>query len=159
MRWCFLCLQLAAFWAALSLEFTNPFLVASGVVSAVAVSALVWRRELAITDWNPAVLLRALGVYLPWLLGQVLAANVRVIRVVWSPRLPIRPRLVEVPCSLRTTTGIAVYANSITLTPGTVTVEVDEGRLLVHALTEQDAADLLSGDMQARVADLEERVR
>ena len=64
------------------------------------------------------------------------------------------PRLVEVPCDLKTATGRMIYANSITLTPGTVTIDVGP-HYLVHALTPEDEAGLLDGSMLGRVRGLE----
>ena len=91
-------------------------------------------------------------------LGELLLQprlDLRVIRIVWHPRMPIAPRMVRVPCKLATGTGRMVYANSITLTPGTVTVVAGPKEFLVHALTEGDARDVLAGDMQRRVQELE----
>ena len=154
MRWVFLTAVLFGFWALLSFELSNPFLVGSGLVTAAVGAALVIYRGL-VPDGGVAFHLRTVVTYLPWLLWQIVAANGRVIRLVWSPGLPIDPRMVEVPCSLSTNLGRAIYANSITLTPGTVTIRVEEDRLLVHALTAEDEADLLSGAMEARIKLLE----
>jgi multicomponent Na+:H+ antiporter subunit E len=154
LRWVFLTAVLFGFWAVLSFEITNPFLLGSGLLTAGVAAALSIHRKL-VPEGDVAFHLRTLVTYLPWLLWQIFAANGRVIRVVWSPELPIDPRMVEVPCSLSTHLGRAIYANSITLTPGTVTVLVEENRLLVHALTAQDEADLLSGAMESRIKLLE----
>lgn len=154
MRWVFLTAVLFGFWVLLSFELTNPFLLGSGLVTAGAAAAVAIRRDL-VPEGTLAFHARALVTYLPWLLWQIAAANIRVIRVVWSPKLPIDPRLVEVPCSLSTNLGRAIYANSITLTPGTVTIRVEHDKLLVHALTAQDEADLLNGAMESRIKLLE----
>ncbi len=93
--------------------------------------------------------------YWPWLLYKIVVANLDVAYRVWHPRMPIAPRLLKVPLATRTDVGTATYANSITLTPGTVTVSVEPRSLLVHALTEEGARELLDGEMQARIVTLE----
>lgn len=146
-------LILGLFWAGLS-GYLKPLLVGSGILSIAFSVWFVRRAHLEIEDWGVGRMLKASVTYLPWLLWQVLVANLRVIKIVWSPKLPIAPRVVEVPCSLTTPTGIALFANSITLTPGTVTLSVGP-TLLVHALTEEDAAGVLDGTMHARIQRLE----
>ncbi|MBL4848320.1 MAG: Na+/H+ antiporter subunit E [Planctomycetes bacterium] len=146
-------LVLALFWAGLS-GYAKPLLVGSGIVS---IGLAYWFTRAAgveLKDWSVPRLLWATLTYLPWLLWQVLVSNLRVIKIVWSPKLPIAPRVVEVPCDLQTATGKALFANSITMTPGTVTLSVGE-TFLVHALTEKDAAALLDGSMLARIKALE----
>ena len=148
-----LLITLAGFWAALSFQLKTPLLVGFGVVCVVAVTAVCAKHRILIEDWSPARLVAAIR-YLPWLLWQIVIANLRVIKIIWSPSLPIDPRLVEVPCDLKTATGRMIYANSITLTPGTVTIDVGP-HYLVHALTPEDEVGLLDGSMQARVRGLE----
>lgn len=148
-----LILMLALFWAGLS-GYVQPLLVGSGVVSIGAALWFVRRADLEIEDWSAGHFVRAALTYLPWLLWQVVLSNLRVIRIVWSPSLPIAPRVFEAPCDLKTASGRAVYANSITMTPGTVTLAVGDV-VVVHALTEADAAGVLDGEMLARVRSLE----
>ena len=80
-----------------------------------------------------------------------------VTRIILAPRLPIAPRLVRLKTTQRTPVGTVVYANSITLTPGTLTVECNrrDRTLLVHALTREGAEDLLGGEMDRRVTAFE----
>lgn len=146
-------LVLSLFWAGLS-GYLKPLLVVSGVLSIAFSWWFVRRAEVELEDWSVGRILMACVTYLPWLLWQVLLSNLRVIKIVWSPQLPIAPRVVEVPCTLATPTGKALFANSITMTPGTVTLSVGES-LLVHALTAEDAAGVLDGSMHARVQKLE----
>ena len=147
------CLVLSLFWAGLS-GYLKPLLVGSGVLSIAFSWWFVRRAEVELKDWSVGRLTLAALTYLPWLLWQVLLSNLRVIKIVWSPKLPIAPQLVEVPCSLTTPTGVALFANSITMTPGTVTLSVGE-TLLVHALTADDAAGVLDGSMHDRIRKLE----
>jgi multicomponent Na+:H+ antiporter subunit E len=78
-----------------------------------------------------------------------------VARIVLDPRLPISPTLVRVKASQKSAVGVVTYANSITLTPGTVTVEIAQGEFVVHALTREGADSLQEGEMDRRVTRFE----
>lgn len=93
--------------------------------------------------------------YFPWLAIEVVKANLDVAYRVLHPSLPVSPVLARVPAPQRTDLGRVVYADSITLTPGTVSIELGEGDILVHALSEDGIADLLEGEMARRVCQLE----
>ena len=93
--------------------------------------------------------------YLPWLLVEIVKANIDVARIVLSRDMEISPRLLRVRASQKTIMGQVVYANSITLTPGTVSLDLRDGEILVHALTHDSAEGVLSGEMDARVLRLE----
>jgi multicomponent Na+:H+ antiporter subunit E len=93
--------------------------------------------------------------YVPWLLLEIAKANFDVLRIILHPKLPIRPHLIRVKASQRSELGQVIYANSITLTPGTISLDLREGRILVHALTDEAADGLKKGEMDARVARLE----
>ena len=95
--------------------------------------------------------------YLPWLLWQIFKSNIEVSRIILNPKLPISPRLLKVKSSQQTTTGEVLYANSITLTPGTISLDVQGSTILVHALTEESAQGVENGDMDRRVSQLERR--
>lgn len=90
--------------------------------------------------------------YLPWLLKEIVVANVQVVRIVLDPRLPTDPGLVHVPTRLSSDLAVTTFANSITLTPGTITVDVGEGMLVVHSLTAQ-TPEAFAG-MEQRVAEV-----
>ena len=153
MRWVSVALLLLLFWVVLSFEVGAKFLIGSGIVSCVLVAWHSSRNGL-IVGASMGFHLRTLP-YVPWLLWQIFLANLRVIRIVWSPSLPVDPQMIEIPCGLKTSVGRAIYANSITLTPGTVTVQASGDRLLVHALTPGDAEDLKAGGMEAQVRKVE----
>jgi multicomponent Na+:H+ antiporter subunit E len=89
-------------------------------------------------------------IFLPWLLWQVVKSNVDVARRILDPRLPIRPELIRVKAGQRNDLGRAIYANSITLTPGTVSLYVDDDEIVVHALTREAAEGLRGGEMDRR---------
>ena len=108
-------------------------------------------------EGHPVHLMLRLFSYVPWLLWEVILANMDVAYRVWHPQAPIDPRLIVVPFRTQTGIGTVVYANSITVTPGTITIGVDMAtrQMLVHALTEKAARGLLSGEMHDRVLSLE----
>jgi len=134
---------------------TEPLLVGFGIASCAAVLWLSLRMSLVDPESEPFHLgLRPL-VYVPWLLWEIARANVQVARVILAPDLPIRPQLLRVRATQKSELGNAIFANSITLTPGTVSLDVRGGVILVHALTDESAAGLRSGDMDRRVSWLE----
>ena len=101
-------------------------------------------------DW------RLLGFW-AWLGGEIVKSSIEVARVVLRRRIDVEPKTVNIDGSELEPVDLALLGNSITLTPGTLTLDVHEGRLLVHALTPEGAAALQRGDMQRRVAALRTR--
>jgi multicomponent Na+:H+ antiporter subunit E len=134
---------------------TEPLIVGFGALSVGLVTAL-WARMDRLDGGEPpyALGLRPLT-YLPYLLWEIVLSNLHVAKTILSPSLPVQPQLVRVNVTQKTVLGQVVHANSITLTPGTITLDVRDGSFLVHALTDHTAAGVLSGDMDARVTALE----
>ena len=93
--------------------------------------------------------------YLPWLIKEIIKANYDVAKRVISPNLRISPCLFEAPVSQKTDLGQALYANSITLTPGTISLDLRSNEILVHALTAETAAGVATGEMDRKVSALE----
>lgn len=148
-------LALFAFWLFLS-GMLVPFFIAAGVGSALGVAALAWRMKVADHECHPAHLAwAALLSYWPWLAGEIIRSAWDVARRVLHPGLPISPTLVEFRPAQRSDLGLVIHANSITLTPGTITVEAEPGRFLVHALTREGAQGLAGSEMDRRCAALE----
>lgn len=137
-----------AFWLVLSGHYT-PLNIGLGLVSAAIVTWLN-RRDEIVSDVVRA--LPGLARYTPWLLWQIVQSNVQVTRVVLHPRLPIDPVVVRIRTAMHGDLAVATFANSITLTPGTVTVDIDGDELVVHALTPESAAGAAGGEMARRVA-------
>lgn len=138
-------------WLLLSGHF-DPLLIGLGVVSCAVVVLATWRMELIDHEGHPIHLtLRGLFFYWPWLGWEIVKANWDVARRVLAPSMPISPTMVRVDASQKTDLGIVIYANSITLTPGTVSVDVGEGKILVHALTREGAEALKEGTMDRKV--------
>jgi multicomponent Na+:H+ antiporter subunit E len=145
---------LFGFWLLLSGFFT-PFLIAAGIGSALAVVAFGWRMRVVDHEGHPVHLGPRALTYWPWLFKEIVKSALDVSRIILHPRLPISPVLVKVKPSQKTTVGVVTYANSITLTPGTVSIEVSQDEILVHALTREGAEGLASGDMDRRVSQFE----
>ena len=148
---------LMAFWFLLSGQFHSVFLISCGVVCCAAVTFLAVRENIVDEEGHPIHLAFRSIAYLPWLFWQIVLSNLDVAYRVWHPRRPIAPRMVRVPYRTKSDLATVIYANSITLTPGTVTVRVDPERkeFLVHALTEEAEKSLLDGAMESRVRKLE----
>lgn len=92
--------------------------------------------------------------YAVWLLAEIAVSNLRVARLVLSPQAALRPRLVRTAPRARGDGALALLGCSITLTPGTVTLDVTDDELVVHALDEASAQAIERGDMAARVVRL-----
>ncbi|MBJ21902.1 MAG: hypothetical protein GY910_04670 [bacterium] len=145
---------LFASWLLLSGHFSTT-LMTYGALSCAFIVALVAHLGILDVEALPVHLgIRPL-LYAPWLMKEIVLSNLSVARVILDPKLPIHPRILRVDASQKTPVGQVIYANSITLTPGTVTLDVRDGQFLVHALTTDSAEGLLSGEMDRRVAHLE----
>jgi multicomponent Na+:H+ antiporter subunit E len=154
MRMASLAVVLFLFWLALSGHYT-AFLVGSGVASAVLCVFIAARMGVVDPEGHPVHLLPGALTYFPWLWWEIAKSAWAVSKLILNPRLPISPTMTQVAASQKTTVGVATYANSITLTPGTITTEVKGNVLTVHALTRDGALDLEGGGMDARVTRFE----
>ena len=92
--------------------------------------------------------------YWPWLAKQVILSSIDVARIIIHPKLPISPCTLRLEASASDPVDQVILGNSITLTPGTLTLDLHKGVLQVHALSEAGARDLMSGEMDGRVAHL-----
>lgn len=137
---------LIAGWYVLSGKF-DLLHFGTGVVTAVVI-ALISRAPADTTPPRVGALL----VFLPWLAVQVMLSNLRVVRLVLSPSMPISPRMIRKPPGIRGGRPLTLLGVSTTLTPGTLTVDISEDEMLVHALDRHSAADVKAGVMAERVA-------
>ena len=141
-------------WILLS-GFFSPFFLGLAAICCALVVIIAARMDKV--DGDPlswSLNLRFLA-YIPWLSWQILRANIDVMRLVLSRDMAIDPQLEWVPAGQKSDLGITVYANSITLTPGTISTSVEGGRILVHALTAEGMDEVRAGAMDARVRHLE----
>ncbi len=141
---------LAVVWLLWSGHYT-PLILSLGAVSLALVVAVGRKMRILDDEGAPLRLPLGLPLYLPWLAFEIAKASVDVALRVLKPSLPISPRVVRVRAGQRTDLGRVIYANSITLTPGTVTVDTEGDTIAVHALTAESADELLAGKMDRRV--------
>ena len=145
---------LAAVWLAWSGHFT-PLLLSFGAASVLLTVVLAHRLGATDAEGAPLQPLLRSVTYLPWLLKEIVVANLDVARRIIDPRLPIQPRIFRTCGTQSTDVGKVIYANSITLTPGTVTLRMDDDGLLIHALTADAADSVPGGPMDRRVTAIE----
>jgi multicomponent Na+:H+ antiporter subunit E len=134
-----LIIVLAALWAALSAE-TAPMFVGLGVISVLLAVWLAARLRIISREASPYHRIVRLFVYFVWLMSEVAKANIAVIVRILSPGRTIDPAIVRIKAAAKSDLGRALFANSITLTPGTVTVDIEGDRLVVHTLIRDKAS-------------------
>lgn len=144
---------LACFWVLLSGHF-EPQLLALGAASCVFVAWLALRKSLieeesVLTQVYWGRWLR----YTVWLAAQIIKSAIDVAGRIIDPRLPISPVVDQVPADLPDL-GKVIYANSITLTPGTVSINLTEDAIVVHSLSQEGMDELKGGEMYRRVKQL-----
>jgi len=142
-----------SFWVILSGMF-DAFHLSLGVISC-----------LLVTLFSGKMLFEGLGVevrarqifgmlaYLPWLLWAIVLSNLQVAYIVLHPQMlaKMEPQLIRFKTKLKSNFARVTFAQSITLTPGTITVSLQDDEMTVYALT-KDAADSLPGEMERRIA-------
>ena len=151
-----LALALAAVWLLWSGHYT-PLLLGLGAASCAATLAISLRMNIVDQEGAPIGLPPRLLLYLPWLFLEIVKANLHVAARILHPRLPISPRIIRLRAGQSGDLGRVIYANSITLTPGTVSIETEGDTITVHALTAEAEEGVLTGEMDRRVTRLEGR--
>ncbi len=147
---------LVVFWMILSGHVEVLFL-SLGAASVLLVCLISHRAGVLEGDGVTFALVLRLPRYLLWLVKAVLVAAVGVVRKVWSPRPDLRPVVDRTPSAGLSELSSVVYANSITLTPGTLSFDVDDDCINVHSLDEAGLEDLRAGAMLRRIRRLEPR--
>ena len=151
--------SLIGLWLLLSGHYTLQ-LISFGLLSMMLVVLLALRMDVVDHEGQPLHLDPiALALYWGWLLKEIFVSNIYVCRLIVNPAMPISPTVVALRSSQSSDLARVIFANSITLTPGTVTVDVDGDITEVHAITEEAATSLLQGSMDTRVTALENRSR
>jgi multicomponent Na+:H+ antiporter subunit E len=149
-----LTIVLAAFWLANSGHYT-ALLLSFGIASIALTIYVAHRMDVIDHEAQPIHLTTRLPAYFLWLIKEIVISNLLVVKHIWLGNDSISPQFATLTVSQRTDMGKVIYANSITLTPGTVTVEMEGDKFLVHALLEPSIKDLEAGDMDRRVSGLE----
>ena len=129
------------------------FDLVTGAISAGIVATVLWRISLTGPVRPGQLVARVIRmlVYTPYLLYEIVVANIAIAYVVLHPSLPIDPEVVEFDAAVWSELSVTTLANSITLTPGTLTVDVTRQHFVVHTLTEGSREDLLDGGLERAV--------
>jgi multicomponent Na+:H+ antiporter subunit E len=154
-RYILLWLSLLALWLPLS-GHPEPLIVAFGVGSAALVTFISARMDRVDRYVFPVRLSWRMPGYLAWLVKEMFKANVRVARIILHPALPISPIMVPFRSRQQSDPFRVLYANSITLTPGTMTTGTQGHILRIHALTWEDVDGRDDDEMDRRVCALED---
>ena len=130
----------------------KPLTVGLGVLSTLAVILIINRMD-SIDGDRVEIHLKPIEflLYQGWLLVEIAKANWAVTKIIIAPSMPIKQHMFSVPYTQKSDLGQVIFANSITLTPGTVSVETEPGQFLVHAVA-------YSSDDKAALADMDRRV-
>lgn len=146
-------LILFAFWFMLS-GHSELLLLGLGLLSVIITLILAKRMNIVDAESYPSHLFLQLPGFIAYLIKEIINANIAVIQSILSKKeKSISPQWIKVPLPQKTDLGRVIYANSITLTPGTVSVEIDKKAITVHALTKATADDLLTGSMAEKILD------
>lgn len=137
-------------WLALSGIFSPVFFI-YGAISCTLATLLALRMKVVDTEGQPFHLALTAPFYWLWLLKEMLKSGLGVTRVVWSYAYAISPGFAWVSTTQTSDIGHAVFANSITLTPGTVCVNIEKNRIFIHALEQSSIDDLHEGEIDRRV--------
>ena len=140
------------FWLLFSGKF-DSFHITLGVICTLIVSCLSHDLFFAnVRAGDMRTILQRFLLYMPWHFYQILISNFYVAKLVLSPKMPIDPQIIKFKTKLESDISMMTLATSITLTPGTITMDIKDGEFIVHALDKKVAADLHTGEMEDRVA-------
>lgn len=137
---------LSGIWYLLSGKF-DALHFGAGVVTALIIAATYRQVEDGAT-WKVGRFIA----YVPWLIWQIVRSNLRVARLVLTPRLPVAPAFIRLSPRVRGARALTLLGCSITLTPGTLTIDVDDHEIFVHALDGASAQEVRDRVIERRVA-------
>ena len=135
----------------------KPLLLGLGLFSCVLTIYIKHRMEYFQTEVFAIQFGRRLIGYWLWLAKEVVKSSLDVARIIVSPSLPISPQVLTIKASSETPVDLVTLANSITLTPGTLSLDVHKGEIIVHALTKAGADELRKNEMDRRIQALREK--
>lgn len=136
--------------------FFNGLLLSFGAVSVAFVVLMAYRLDIVDEESQPIQVSRRIIGYWLWLLKTLILSNITVVKRIWKGGKSIDPVVARLPMSQKTEMGQTIYANSITLTPGTTTLDIEGDTLIVYALSYDGIRYLQGGEMDRRVERLEE---
>jgi len=149
-----LSISLSVFWL-LNSEHSTDYMLSLGVISIAFVVYIAHRMDVVDHESQPVHLTLKIPAYYTWLIKEIIRSNLVVVKHIWLGNKSISPVFATITASQKTEIGKVIYANSITLTPGTVSVNLEGDRIMVHALLQESIKDLESGEMDRRVVQLE----
>ena len=150
-----LAVVMSILWLLLSGYFTKSLLLGLGAVSVILTLVISVRMGVVDREGHPIHLAIRGILYWPWLIKEIVLANVDVAKAILGRGEAVRPSVFRIKASQKSDLGRAIYANSITLTPGTVTIALNDDGMTIHALTKSSAEGLATGDMDRKVTELE----
>lgn len=132
-----------------------PLILILGLISCGIVVAIAMRMDVIDHEAVPVHMTFKALIYWPWLLWEIVKANLDVTKRVLG-LAPISPTMVRIKATQKTVLGLVTFANSITLTPGTISIDVhDNGEILIHAISRDGVDGLEGGEMDRRVTEME----
>ena len=142
-------------WLLLSGYYAKPLLLSLGVLSAVGVTLLSIKLRILDLNEGGGLFCCRMLLYIPWLFKEIVKSNLDVSRRIWQPVMRVKPQVVFVKANQKTEIGLVLHANSITLTPGTLSIDTGGGLIEVHALSEDSGDQVLKGEFDRRICMLE----
>ncbi|MFT6902317.1 MAG: multicomponent Na+:H+ antiporter subunit E [Colwellia sp.] len=147
-------ITLSAFWLLNSGHY-SVLILSLGFFSIVFILVITHKMDVVDQESQPVYLTRNIFGYCLWLIKEIIQANITVVKHIWLGKDSISPALEKITISQQTDMGKVIYANSITLTPGTVAIDITGDEIIVHALLRKDIDSLKTGEMDRRVTILE----
>lgn len=141
---------LAVFWLLLS-GIINPLLLSFGALSVVIVLFTLKRMDEVENESRQISTSLRLIRYLPWLIGQIFSSSIHVTKLIWGSPDKVSPVLAKIDAKDIPVSNRVLYANSITLTPGTLSVDLEDGEVTVHALQKSSIEELKEGGMEKKI--------
>lgn len=144
---------LALFWLLLS-GIYQPLIIAFGVVSVLLVIYVLKRMDETDTEQKPVASGARISRYFIWLIGQIIKSSIHVTKLVWGNPKNLSPSLAKVSVAQVPDKVRVLYANSITLTPGTLSVDLENDEITVHALQKVSILELTEGEMEHKITSI-----
>ena len=153
-----LAFALSVRWLLWSGHFDEPFILALGFGSVICSLYLSNRMQIIDDESAPVHLgLRPFTSYAPWLAKEIVVSNLDVTKRLLRWKIPLQRNLIMVTAKQKTELGRVIFANSITLTPGTVSIKVEGDKILVHSISLAESEEDMSGEMSNRICRLESK--
>lgn len=150
-----LAVVMSVLWLLLSGHVAEPLLLGLGAASVVLTVIVSFRMGVVDREGHPVHLTIRGLFYWPWLIKEIVLANIDVAKAIVGLTDDVRPSVFKIKASQISDLGKAIYANSITLTPGTITIALDDDEMTIHALTPGAVEGLATGEMDRRAAKVE----